>query len=265
MAIDPIRVTVIGAGGVGSIFSEGIARQLEFQAPGSILQIVDGDTFEPKNAERQFFRTFGNKAQALRTDLKDLAPSVFIIAKAAWVVSEEFAREPDDDDEDTIAKITAQSIMNEDDFVFVVTDNLAARKLVFDAAAGYENIDVFAGGNGSPETGDALFGSVYHYQRRNALDVTANPAEYHIEYENPPDRNTGELSCEEKAELDGGTQLVAVNMAVAAQLLAKCSLIIFGTEEEKGKAAETSEIYFDLGQGRALPYERLPVEVKVSA
>jgi molybdopterin/thiamine biosynthesis adenylyltransferase len=145
------------------------------------------------------------------------------------------------EDDEGVANITAESLLQEGDYVFCVVDNYAARKLVFDAAAKLNNIDVFTGGND-----EALYGSVYHYHRRDGRDITSHPGVYHDEFVNPDDKNPGELSCQERAELDGGTQLLAVNMAVASALLAKAAHVIFGTEDQKAKAIENAEIFFDL-------------------
>ena len=125
---------------------------------------------------------------------------------------------------------------------------------MFDAASHIDNIDVFTGGND-----DALFGSIYHYQRRDGVDITEHPVVYHPEYENPPDKNPGELSCQERAEIDGGTQLLATNMAVASIILGRINHVIV-----EGKDPEVTEIYFDLGLGMAQPYDRRVVQTEVS-
>ena len=57
------RVIIVGIGGIGSWLSEGIAKMLEFKNPGSMMILVDGDEFEPKNQERQSFKNLGNKAE----------------------------------------------------------------------------------------------------------------------------------------------------------------------------------------------------------
>jgi len=133
--------------------------------------------------------------------------------------------------------------------VLAVVDNFAARKIIFDAASNISNIDVFTGGND-----DALFGSIYHYQRRNSEDITEHPVHYHPEYQSPPDKNPGELSCQERAEIDGGTQLLATNMAVAAYILGRLDHTIVNK-----RSPEATEIYFDLGIGKAEPYNRMSV------
>lgn len=247
----PKRVVIIGCGGVGSWLAPGLARALEFQAPMSQLLLIDGDNFELKNAERQNFTQFGNKAHSLRNDIQPIAPQTMIIAQAAWVVAPEAANEEVDPEEEGVIKLSPYDILQDGDFVFPVVDNYMARKLIFDAASSFDNIDVLSGGND-----ERLAGSVYHYQRRDGQDVTFHPAKYHEEYENPPDRNPGELSCAERAMIDGGSQTLAANMAVATLLLAKASHAMFGSDTEKEKMLEYAEIYFDFEVGAALPAER---------
>lgn len=264
------RMILIGCGGIGTWLGHGLSKALQFQAPGSALFLVDGDTFEPSNASRQAFTQLGAKATVLRDDIQATNQNIFVFAKPAWIVSEEVAREQPEEEADeggvVIDRITIESLMEEDDVVYVVVDNYAARKLVFDAARNYDNIDVFTGGNGGVEDGDPLFGSVYHYRRREGRDITMHPGDAgHTEYVEPKDRNPGEMSCQERAELEGGTQLLAINMAVAANLLAKTSQTIFGTEEQETKALDIAEVYFDLAEGLALGHDRRPVQNLVPA
>lgn len=236
--MDPIRMVVIGAGGTGGWLIEGLARMLEYRAPGSGLVIVDGDNFEPKNIERQNFEDFGNKAVVRVNALQQYVPNTFLVPQPCWVV-EEAPKDAED-------KIAASDLLEEGDVVYLVVDNFAARKLVFEAAKQLDNVDVFTGGND-----DQLFGSVYHYQRRDGEDVIDNPVDTKPELSDPPDRNPGELSCQERAELEGGTQLLATNMAVAALLLARTQKTILEGEEDK-----EGEIMFDLGLGLSQVYDR---------
>lgn len=265
MKNDPKRVIVIGCGGIGSWLAPALAKTLQFQAPHSALILIDGDSFEPKNAERQQFSHVGNKAHVLAGDIQDSVRNVFILPRAAWIVSEEKATDEEEysDDENSIVvtKVTAASILEEGDIVYACVDNYKARKLIFDAAQSYANIDIFTGGND-----DRLFGTVYHYRRRNGEDITLPPSHFHDEFVNPDDANPGELSCQERAELDGGTQLLSVNMAVAAQLLAKTAHAIFGTPQEEQAVIEKAEVYFDLELGLSQPYDRrlIPAEVNAS-
>lgn len=236
------RVVLVGAGGIGTWLSEGVVRLLEWKFPGSALLIVDGDTFEQKNLERQSFTQMGNKASVKALELTEKFHQTLVIPVPKWVVSD---NHPPTDEESN--KIRATDLITEGDIVLAVVDNFAARKILFDAASKLDNIDVFTGGND-----DALFGSIYHYQRRNGIDITDHPVETHPEYQNPPDRNPGEMSCQERAEVEGGTQILATNMAVAAMILGRIQHTIVSEQNP-----EQSEIYFDLALGMAQPYNRM--------
>jgi molybdopterin/thiamine biosynthesis adenylyltransferase len=168
-----------------------------------------------------------------------------------WVVSDDLKGIADDPDS---PKITASSLITEGDVVFATVDNFAARKIIFDAAQQFENIDIFTGGND-----DDLFGSIYHYQRRDGYDITDHPVNNHPEYDNPPDKNPGELSCQDRAKIEGGTQLLATNMAVAAFLLGRVQKTIVANQ-----SPDEAEIYFDLGVGKAEPYDRRPTLIPIT-
>lgn len=239
---EPKRVIIVGAGGIGTWLAAGLVRMLEWKYPGSALIIVDGDNYEQRNLERQDFTQIGNKASVKALELSKQFTQTMIIPIPKWVVSDDHP--PTDDDSN---KIKASQLITENDIVIAVVDNFAARKIIFDAASNLRNIDVFTGGND-----DALFGSVYHYRRRDGKDITAHPVETHSEYQNPPDRNPGEMSCQERAEIEGGTQVLATNMAVAALILGRIQHTIVSDQNP-----EQSEIYFDLGLGMAQPYNRM--------
>jgi len=232
------RFVVVGAGGVGGFLLDGLVRMLEFRLPNSALMIVDGDNYEPKNLERQDFKEIGNKAEVKAQELQPRFPQTFIIPDKRWVIESK----PDDKEK----QVAATDLLHEGDVVYATVDNYSARKTLFDAARKFDNIDVFTGGND-----DKLFGSTYHYQRRDGKDVTDHPAEWHEELVNPPNRNPGLMSCQERAELEGGTQLLATNMTVAGFLLGRTEKVILNGEEDK-----EGEIMFDLGQGKALPTDR---------
>jgi molybdopterin/thiamine biosynthesis adenylyltransferase len=246
---EPKRVVVIGAGGIGSWLSAGLVRMLEWKFPGSALIIVDGDNYEQRNLERQDFSSVGNKASVKALELSKQFTQTMIIPIPKWVVSD---AHPDTDDHSS--KIKASELITENDIVIPVVDNFAARKIIFDAASKLSNVDVITGGND-----DNLFGSVYHYQRRNGVDITSHPGETHDEYHNPPDRNPGEMSCQERAEIEGGTQVLATNMAVAAFILGRIQHTIVSDQKP-----EQSEIYFDLGLGMAQPFNRMVETALVS-
>ena len=243
------RFVLVGAGGIGTWLAEGVARLLEWKYPNSALILVDGDSYEEKNKERQSFTKIGNKASVKALELTQQFNKTTFIPVPKWVVDDNYSGVSDEGS----PRIKASELIHEGDVVLAVVDNFAARKILFDAASKLDNVDVFTGGND-----DALFGSIYHYQRRNGVDVTEHPVVFHPEYESPPDKNPGELSCQERAEINGGTQLLATNMAVAAMILARVNHTIVDKQNP-----EVTEIYFDLGLGKAEPYDRRTVSSEV--
>lgn len=236
------RFIVVGAGGIGTWLCAGLVRLLEWKYPGSGLIIVDGDTYEEKNKERQDFNKIGNKAVVKAQELTPQFPNTTIIPVPKWVVGDDFAGVADEDS----PKIKASELIREGDVVFAVVDNFAARSILFNAARQLDNIDVFTGGND-----DELFGSIYHYQKRDGVEITCHPEEFHPEYINPPDKNPGELSCQERSEIEGGTQLLATNMAVASFILGRVHKTIVNMQNP-----DETEVFFDLGLGKSEPYNR---------
>ena len=198
--------------------------------------------YEEKNKERQEFTKLGNKAVVKATELVPNFLNTTIIPIAKWVVSDDFKGVTDEDS----PKITVSQLINEGDIVFAVVDNFAVRKIIFDHAATLNDVDVFTGGND-----DELFGSIYHYQKREGVEITAHPGEFHPEYHNPPDKNPGELSCQDRAKIEGGTQLLATNMAVAAFILGRVQKTIVSNQ-----SPEETEVFFDLGVGLSQAFNR---------
>jgi len=245
---DPYRTIVVGCGGIGTWLIEGLCRQISASAPGSGIILIDGDSFEEKNRERQLFNGAGNKAVVLARNLTPQFQNLMIVGQPWWVVGGEVSGEPEEasDDGTVVTRVPAKKILQNGDVVYAVVDNNAARKVLLEAAMEIDNIDVFCAGND-----DMYYGSVYHYQRRDGRDITVNPLENHPEYADPQDRNPGEMSCQERAELDSGTQLVATNMAVAAWLLGRNHKSIL-----MGDEPDVTQIYFDLGHGLAQSNDR---------
>ena len=244
----PRRFVIVGVGGIGSWLAEGLSRIAEYRLPGSAVVLVDGDNFEPKNLERQSAPELeGNKAEVVANYLTPKFGQTFIIPLNAWVVSDDSEVEVEQEDEDSgTTKVRASDLLEEGDIVYAVVDNFKARSDLVEAASKMQDVDVFLGGND-----DNLFGDIYHYRRREGSDVTRNPKERSLDLQNPQDRNPGEMSCQERAEIEGGTQLIATNMTVAALLLGRTQHTIV-----EGNEINAGQIYFDLAPGIATPYDQ---------
>ena len=260
---DPIRLVVCGLGGIGSWAADAGGRILNVNAPGSQLLLVDGDSFEPKNVSRQNFTTYGNKAKSVAKDLIEKLPNVIILAKPAWIVDKaEVDKEVEEDE--SAGYISAEQLLKEGDVVFMCFDNHAARKLVLDAAENIDNITIINGGNE-----DDGFGCTYTYVRRNGIDVTDHPRNHYEEFINPPDKNPGEMSCAERAELEGGSQVIATNLCVASTMVFDFHRLMFADdaseiEEDKSNYAAvvmTNDKMFDLGYGTSVSRARCSEDV----
>jgi molybdopterin/thiamine biosynthesis adenylyltransferase len=242
-----LRFVIVGVGGTGGWLAMGLAATIEWtpSIDPKVLILVDGDNFEPKNQSRQHFMAMGNKAQVRAAELQPMYPSTFIVPDERWVVD----NKPDEEIENTKV-VEARELLKEDDLyvVFTAVDNFKTRADIVAAAAEKDNIDLFLVGND-----DEYFGSVYHYRRRDGADITANPLEFKPELFDPEDRNPGLMSCQERAAVDGGTQFIWTNMAVAAWAGAKLNeVIVRQTTDSKA----WDECMFDLRDGTAQPYFR---------
>jgi hypothetical protein len=266
---EPLTFVIVGVGGIGTALADDACKMLEYKRPGSYMILVDGDTFEEKNKERQNFGEMGNKAEVKAKELTKKFSATTVLPLAKWVVDEMPDIETDEKEEDedpdpttsdsNKTKILVSDLLDEDQVVFAVVDNFKARAIICTEAENYENIDVFMGGND-----DGLYGSLYHFQRRGGKNITAPPRQWHPELDDPPDRNPGDLSCEERAKIEGGTQLVATNRMVASLMLGRIQHCILNGNSPEGGAS----IYFDLadasfgsdwrpGEGQEVPAEAI--------
>lgn len=245
------RFVVVGAGGVGGWLLSGLAHFCEYRAPGSVLMVIDGDSFEEKNLERQDFQGFGNKALERVEELQPRFPNTVMLGVAGWVVSndqETSGTIDDGDGESGVVKIRVADLLEDGDVVYAVVDNMSARRIIFDQARQLDNIDVISAGND-----DDLFASAYIYRRRDGQDITDHPIVMHTEeYLHPADRNPGEMSCSERATLEGGHQLLVANVLASTLALTMTHRFVFGDEDPCCAA----EMYVDLNLVSAYAEDR---------
>ncbi len=190
-----MRVTIVGLGGIGSHLADWIALYLSHLSGEHTLTLVDGDTFEERNRERQSFETPGNKAQSIGETLARKYAGLEL-----QIVPEYLRPE------------NADFILVEEEIVFLCVDNHKTRRIVSDVAGTCENITVISGGN------ELTDGNVQAYLRRDGRDVTPSLTDYHPEIEHPVDKAPFEKSCEELAK-QGEPQIMFTNL-MAAVLMA---------------------------------------------
>lgn len=212
-------VKIIGLGGIGSNLYIPLGRLLQFS--GSACQVImyDGDSFEPKNGNRQYFNKLQNKATESAEEMKKLFPDLEVEAKQWYVTQDNIFLS-----------------IREKDVVFLCVDNHPTRKLVSDHCGTLDNVILISGGN------DYTDGNIQLYVRRDGTDFTPALDCMHPEIANPKGKNPAEMSCEELAAA-GVPQLFVVNCKVAVEMLNTFWLAAF---EEK---ITYSEMYFDIETG----------------
>jgi ThiF family len=202
-------IKMIGLGGTGGIVARYLVMYLAALDIPVRVVLIDGDEFEPKNAERMFFSRFGNKASVLHEDLAATLGDCSITLSAV----EEF-----------ITPQNIERLLRDGDVVLLAVDNHATRKLVAEHCAhSLEDVCLISGGNdgvGKDSHGHLVrgtYGNVQIHLRAGGRDETPNLFAYHPEIENPADALPTEISCTEA--ISSVPQIVFANLAAASAML----------------------------------------------
>lgn len=216
MSRKSIDVVIIGLGGVGSILANKISRFLNYDKRiFPALTLVDGDTYEYKNLERQEFTTFGNKAETKQKELIRKFKRLKVEALNMYI------------DEDSVSKVIKESSI-----VFLAVDNHKSRMIVSNYCKQLNNVVLISGGN------EYIDGNAQLYLRKGGIDLTPDLCKYHPEIKSPEDKLPGEMSCQELAESE--PQLYFTNLTVATIM---CWLFYNAVINNK---YTKSEVYFDI-------------------
>lgn len=241
------KVKVIGTGGIGLALLPQLCRFLNYENekfPQVELSLIDGDSFEDKNRNRQKFTNLGSKATQTANDLRNEFPRILIYDHPVYV------------DDDNVVRF-----MRDGDIVLSCVDNHKTRKILHDRAMELNNITVISGGN------DVTDGDVLTHIRRNGEDITApigckvhhpsiaNPTDLHPSQHNQPG------SCTRMAEQT--PQLVLMNNLVAANMLAMfynvTDPVVYSSKIMKNPAMY-HQVYLDMTMMAAVPRERKVVK-----
>ena len=240
---DPERlesVKLVGAGGVGGIVARyGVAFAAASGAE-ALWAVIDGDRFEPRNAERMLFSSCGNKAAVVCDDLLPFVEgtALTLLAIEEYVTPESLDR-----------------LIVPGDVVLLAVDNHATRKLVADHCAKLDDVCLISGGNdgvGEDSTGRVLrgtYGNVQIHRRREGRDESPPLTAWHPEIADPKDVSPGDLSCTEA--ITTVPQILFTNLATASAMLNALYL-------HACCALEYPEVCFDIAEGRMQP---LPLPV----
>jgi molybdopterin/thiamine biosynthesis adenylyltransferase len=210
------KIKIIGLGGIGSILSEKISRFLNYLPEHkSEITLVDGDTYEQKNFERQEFTNIGNKAKVKTFELESKFDNIEFKTFSFYVNN-----------------LIIGTLIEEGDIVFLAVDNHKTRKIVSDFAKTLDNIILISGGN------DFYDGNVQIYVRKGGEDVTPSLTDYHPEIDEPDDKSPDEMGCEELSKA-GEPQLYFANLTAATMMCCAFYNVLQGN-------LKASEVYFDI-------------------
>lgn len=218
------KYILVGAGGTGSHFiGPALAYLKSYHSHNNEeweFHIVDGDSFESKNLNRQMFDPSFvgiNKAEALAS----MFPQYPVIPVPKFIGAQDLTR-----------------LMEEEALVFIGADNFSIRALIEAQALMMKNVIIINAGNESHD------GNVQLWVRRGGKNKTPRLSYCHpeIKYLNNEDRST--MTCAEVSQLPGGEQLIIANMAAAQHMLAALWRYHTGTWK-----TGWTELQFDLLQG----------------
>lgn len=226
-----LKIKVVGTGGIGLCLLPTLCRYLNYNAekfPAVEISLIDGDSFEERNRERQEFEVEGPKATITAIEYRAKFPRLMI-----W------------DNPTYVADHNVVNLIREKDVVLLCVDNHKTRKLISDRAEELNNVTVVSGGN------DWTDGNVLVHIRRDGENLTPPLAsKFHPEIMNPTDKHPGEVEDAQGCQVLAVSepQLLITNNYIAANMLAALYNLI---EEQQFqnvlKAPENyAELYCDL-------------------
>lgn len=236
------KVKVVGTGGIGLCLLPTLARFLNFSVEkfnDVELSLIDGDTYEEKNRDRQDFDELGAKATVTANGLRNKFPRLNVYDHPIFL------------DESNIVRH-----IRENDIILLCVDNHKSRKMVSDRASELNNVSIISGGN------DRIDGNVLIHLRRDGKNLTCPMDQYHPEIANPNDLHPNEMnqvgSCSRMAESQ--PQLVIMNNLIAANMLA--AFYTLTDSEGYGNIVKNpvrfGEIYSSLHSVASVPRDRFP-------
>lgn len=232
-----LKVKIIGCGGIGCCLLDPLCRYLNYsEYPNIEVSLIDGDTYEERNKERQIFQVAGPKAtitaERLRQDFQRLN---------FW------------DHPVYLGEHNQITMLRDGDIIFSCVDNHKTRKLISDRAEELDNVVVISGGN------DFEDGNVQVHIKENGQDITLPIAnKYHPEIVNPTDKNPGDydeerMGCQEMAAVT--PQLLIMNNIIAAHMLSTFYGVLKKYHEKK--PTDFSEWYIDIRDGQSKSRSRI--------
>jgi len=222
------KLIIIGLGGIGGALAEPMSRYLGHEGGCRQILLIDGDRYEPSNADRQRVacdEVGMHKADAWARRLSRLFPELDVKSLSDYITPA------------NIAKLVASG-----DTVMLCVDNHATRKLVQEHMLRLRDAVLISGGN------DYADGNVQIFVKQKGRVITPPITRHHPEIEIPRDRRPDEIGCDE--EIPESPQLIFTNFMAAALMMNAYHRIAGG-----GLPAYT-EVYFDIEMNTARAVKR---------
>lgn len=202
VAKKPLKIKVIGAGGIGLCVLPILCRFLNYNVekfPDVQLSLIDGDHFEERNRERQDFVEVGPKASMTAEKYRDEFPLLTIFDHPVYVADHNVIQ-----------------LIREGDIVILCVDNHKTRKLISDRAEELKNVTIISGGN------ELTDGNILVHIRRDDKNITLPLASvFHQEIVNPKDKHPDEVEQAQGCAVVAvaAPQLLITNNLIAANML----------------------------------------------
>lgn len=228
---EKMNIKVIGLGGIGSILIEMIARFSNYSMDenGIYITLIDGDSYEHKNRDRQIFGGFGNKSDIKKEEMSLRFTDIEFESIPQFVNGENISE-----------------IIKEKDVVFLCVDNHKTRKVVSEFCDSLNEVLLISGGN------ELLDGNVQIYMKKGGEKLTPSLTDYHPEIQEPEDKSPDEMSCEELAV--STPQLLFTNLGVATLMCFSFYNVLFQD------ISNISETYFDVSSMECESRSRSPLK-----
>ena len=198
-----MKIKVVGMGGIGTCLIHPLARFLnytKFPAPVQ-LTIIDGDQYEEKNKDRQWFSELGNKAEVTVKTIAPMYAKINFFSAALFISADNVVRS-----------------IREGDCIFLCVDNDKTRKIIADRCKDLQEITVINGGN------ELISGTVQTWVKRKGKNLTLpiDNETYGFKIAKAADEHPKDVLARNGCEVrfaSGETQTIIVNNAVAAAML----------------------------------------------
>ena len=244
-----LSIVIVGLGGIGSTLSDKLCQFLHYYKNGLStnerfakemgvdppifdeirVKLVDGDSYELRNRERQDFSQMGQKAEIKERDLSEQYGALVYSTVNEYITTENIS-----------------DIIKDGDVVFICVDNHPTRKIINNHCRTLQNITVFSGGNGFH------LANSQRYIRKDGVDIRPHLTVWHPEIEEDNNGHPNNMGCMELAQAE--PQLIFANWGAAFTMS-----MSFYIEVILGKDTKISDSYVDLVQGQILS-KKYPVE-----